>query len=100
MSVFPGAIIETSVTPHFIFNIGVFADSNWDEMVAVWPQFEPTQYIKRLDELEPSDGYTGPICVGAIQDEFGKWYDPTWVEAPPEEQAAKLAAVNQAKAAA
>jgi hypothetical protein len=44
--------------------------------------------------MQKSDGYTGPIWVGAIKDEFGKWYDPTWSSLTAEEQAQKIAAAK------
>ena len=94
MAIILGAIIETATPPEYIFNIGVFDTADWDYLESVWSQFEPTRYIKKLDELEKSDGYTGPIWVGAIKDEFGKWYDPNWVEMSLEEQQAFLEAAK------
>lgn len=94
MAIILGAIIETATPPEYIFNIGVFDTADWDFLEALWPQIEPTRYIKKLDELEPSDGYTGPIWVGAVKDEFGKWYDPNWDNMTPEEQAMRLSSVR------
>jgi hypothetical protein len=44
-----------------------------------------------MSELMPPDGYTGPIWLGAVKDENGRWYDPTWETLAPEERAAKMA---------
>lgn len=34
------------------------------------------------------------IILGAIKDEFGKWYDPNWVDMTPEEQQAAIEAAR------
>jgi len=94
MAIIQGAIIETATPPEYIFNIGVFEEADWDFMEWLWPQIEPTRYIKKLAELEPSDGFSGLIWVGAVKDEFGKWYDPNWESLTVEEKAAKVAALK------
>lgn len=90
MAIILGAIIETATPPEYIFNIGVFDENDWDYLADIWSQFEPTRYIIKLDEMQKSDGYNGPIWLGAVKDEFGKWYDPNWVDMTPEEQQAAI----------
>ena len=94
MAIILGSIIETKNPPEYIYNIGVFEESDWDYLAGIWAQFEPTQYIIKLDEMEKSDGYTGPIRLGAVKDESGKWYDPKWVDMTPEEQQAAIVAAK------
>lgn len=90
MGLINGAIIETNPQPDTIANIGVFDEADWDYLESVWQQFEPTRYIKKMSELLPPDGYTGPIWLGAVKDENGRWYDPTWATLTPEQQSAYL----------
>jgi len=78
------AQIDGAATPEIVVNMIVVREEDYDWLSDIWDSLWPGQYLAHADDLEPEDGYQGPVWINWTREPSGKWVPPIEEQIPPE----------------